>query len=324
MIYLYFADTSFLQNDVSFAQCKQFVSKDALQKAERYKNNVSRSQSLGATLLATLVGTMHATNNAQCKTFALENGGRASCVLEDKAQLAYRASGKPFFSNYPNFAISISHTKHLALCALAEQARAPLIGIDIELARRVPVALAKKCLTQKELNFVNAFNERAQNTDENFLPQNFNANFLLDSFEKRFLYLWTKKESYIKATGEGLALPLSCISFCPVQKNYDANNFTCAQNFSQDAFNVQNICEAKNFVSAQNNCNANNLHFVPFAPMQVLRNECKSKFFTQSYLLTGQNFNYGFVSLSAKLSTFDNAFDCTIKEINLSQCLGLH
>ena len=90
--------------------------------------------------------------------------------------------GKPYFEcGNPYF--SFSHSGKYALCAVSETE----IGADIEAPRENSAALAERFFTEKEADAV------------------LNA----DDPDEEFCRLWVIKESYIKATGEGLACPLN-------------------------------------------------------------------------------------------------------------------
>jgi 4'-phosphopantetheinyl transferase len=87
---------------------------------------------------------------------------------------------------------NISHTDGLVVCLVSTQYE---VGVDTELFSRAPnlLALAPDVFAPKELRELAA------------LPDNEKA--------QRAVILWTLKESYIKARGMGLALPLDGFAF---------------------------------------------------------------------------------------------------------------
>ena len=90
--------------------------------------------------------------------------------------------GKPYFEgDYPFF--SLSHSGKYALCAVSDTE----LGADIEAPRENSIKLAERFFTDAEFDTV----IRADNPDDEFCR------------------LWVIKESYIKATGKGLACPLN-------------------------------------------------------------------------------------------------------------------
>lgn len=90
--------------------------------------------------------------------------------------------GKPYFSGaYPCF--SLSHSGKYALCAVSDSE----VGADIEAPRENSLRLAKRFFTKAEFDSLS----RAADPDDEFCR------------------LWVIKESYIKATGEGLSCTLN-------------------------------------------------------------------------------------------------------------------
>lgn len=93
--------------------------------------------------------------------------------------------GKPYFiEGGPYF--NISHTKGIAVCALGEIE----VGIDVGQIRGISESMEKRVLSKEEREWVSG-KER----------------------EEAFIRLWTLKESYVKATGQGLTMNFSKISF---------------------------------------------------------------------------------------------------------------
>lgn len=80
-----------------------------------------------------------------------------------------------------------SHSDGLAVVAVARGRR---IGVDIELVRHLDDAMdvAAGQFTEREIGWLRAS------------PQS--------SYSEAFLALWTRKESYVKAVGGGLSIPL--------------------------------------------------------------------------------------------------------------------
>ena len=113
---------------------------------------------------------------------ALRKAG-ASDLTQD-----YHENQKPFLAAHPGIHFNLSHSGTLAVCAVSD---AP-VGVDVERERAVNWSLARRFFHPAEL----AWLERSADPDRDFTR------------------LWTRKESYIKMTGKGLAQPLS--SFCAV------------------------------------------------------------------------------------------------------------
>jgi 4'-phosphopantetheinyl transferase len=105
------------------------------------------------------------------------------------------AFGRPFIVNsHPDVSamtFSISHSDRVVVLGLA---RGCQLGIDVEdLHRNVPVAIAGSVFSAAEVRQLHALPPAGQ--------------------PHRFLDFWTLKESYIKARGKGLSLPLDKFSF---------------------------------------------------------------------------------------------------------------
>ena len=103
--------------------------------------------------------------------------------------------GRPTIANcHPDvddLVFNISHSDGTVLLGLT---RAAQLGIDVEdLQRSVPVDIADRFFSQGEVRQLRA------------LPT--------DRQAQRFLDFWTLKESYIKARGKGLSLPLDKFGF---------------------------------------------------------------------------------------------------------------
>jgi len=124
--------------------------------------------------------------------FAVSHGGvrhvlgRYLEMSADQVPIERDSLGKPIVRKSP-LVFSISHSEGLAVCAVAVGGR---LGVDIEAIRPMPdaVALARGNFSASEI-----------------------AEFLAvpeDLRSQVFLTAWTRKEAFVKATGEGLGRPL--------------------------------------------------------------------------------------------------------------------
>ena len=98
---------------------------------------------------------------------------------------ALTAYGKPFFPALPDFHFSLSHSGERVLCAVSPFP----VGCDIEEPRRYDPALARRFFHPDESALLFSLPEAEQ--------------------PAAFYRLWTCKESFMKAVGLGLSLPLS-------------------------------------------------------------------------------------------------------------------
>jgi 4'-phosphopantetheinyl transferase len=114
-------------------------------------------------------------------------------IEPDKLQFDYTANGKPYLVQKfrdKELQFNLAHSHELALCALTLDRR---IGIDIE-------HIYNFAETDQLANRILSRQEKAESRK---WPPN-------EKLEILFRY-WTCKEAYVKATGEGLALPLEDI-----------------------------------------------------------------------------------------------------------------
>jgi len=97
--------------------------------------------------------------------------------------------GKPFLIDAKDFHFNLSHSGDWVVCAVDNMP----VGIDVEKIRDIDLNLSERFFTKEEHNYLAS----------------------MDGFKRTetFFELWTLKESYIKAEGRGLAIPLSSFSF---------------------------------------------------------------------------------------------------------------
>lgn len=104
--------------------------------------------------------------------------------------LAYNLYGKPEVVNAKQFHFNLSHSASYVVLA---SSKCP-IGIDIEQIKKIDLTIAKRFFTDREYRFLQRLSEPEKQIRE-------------------FYRLWTLKESYIKAVGKGLKIPLNSFSF---------------------------------------------------------------------------------------------------------------
>ncbi|MFO0908589.1 MAG: 4'-phosphopantetheinyl transferase superfamily protein [Isosphaeraceae bacterium] len=126
--------------------------------------------------------------------------GRALGVDPKRVEFAYGLRGKPALEGISTLEFNLAHTGGSAVCALS--ARGPL-GVDIEAIR--PMENAERIIGRY-------FTPREQ------------AEFLAHSPGSRlgaFYRGWTRKEAFLKATGEGLAASLDSFEVSLAQDRED-------------------------------------------------------------------------------------------------------
>ncbi|KSU88604.1 4'-phosphopantetheinyl transferase superfamily protein [Priestia flexa] len=92
--------------------------------------------------------------------------------------------GKPFVPEYPDFQYNISHSGEFVVCAVHDKS----VGVDIEKVQSIDMNIAKGFFTEEE------YKEVIKESENKITA---------------FYRVWTLKESYIKATGEGMSRPLT-------------------------------------------------------------------------------------------------------------------
>lgn len=109
--------------------------------------------------------------------------------------LGREPKGKPFLLEYPWLHINLSHSKGYVACAIGEKP----VGVDIECwrSRKRPELVVKK-----------------------FHPKERDAYGAIDEEQKERLFheLWVLKESFMKAEGSGLLIPLDSFYMEDIQK----------------------------------------------------------------------------------------------------------
>ena len=126
----------------------------------------------------------------QLPAFRKEKADRLK-MQEDKALSAgawvLLEEMKKEYSLHDNFIFNISHSGDYALCTIAVGKSAQEVGCDIEKIRGNRMGVAKRYFCAEEC-------EQIQNAED-------------------FYRFWVLKESFMKATREGMKLPLNAFSF---------------------------------------------------------------------------------------------------------------
>lgn len=120
--------------------------------------------------------------------------------MENPPFLLTGEHGKPYLRDFPQIHFNISHTDGMAVCGIGSS---PL-GIDIEAERPYREKVLRRVLSEAERRRLEELPEAERS--------------------RRFFSIWTLKESYVKAKGFGLTVPLTDISF----ELEDEGNITCS------------------------------------------------------------------------------------------------
>lgn len=103
---------------------------------------------------------------------------KESCPLEE-ISVWRDGRGKPHAES-SSWEISLSHSRHWAVCSVGEMPS----GVDVEEAAEDALAIARHFFTEREYRLIQALDEKNR--------------------AREFLRIWTIKESYAKYTGQGM------------------------------------------------------------------------------------------------------------------------
>jgi 4'-phosphopantetheinyl transferase len=115
--------------------------------------------------------------------------------------------GKPFLQDHPDFHFNLSHASDWVVCVIGTQA----VGIDVERIQPIDLQIAYRYFSKEEIQWLDTAEENEK----------------LEIFYE----IWTMKESYIKAVGQGLSMSLDsfsvhpCLRLHPVQSQGDTKFF---------------------------------------------------------------------------------------------------
>lgn len=146
-------------------------------------------------------------------------------VLLQKAP-DYTKSGKMYFPDAQDFYVNLSHADDYAVCAYNRHE----IGVDVEGIRQYRDSVMMKVCSQKEMESLNA------KTD-------------LQEKNRLFSEMWTKKESRVKLTGEGIAGLLPGMQ--PQKKIYTRVYYPCHNCFLAVSSFTDNFCEKVDIFSGK-------------------------------------------------------------------------
>lgn len=109
-------------------------------------------------------------------------------------KFTYNKYGKPFIKNEGVY-FNASHSGDWVVCAISEYP----VGVDVEEVKKADLTIAKRFFSENEYTYILGKEESKR--------------------LECFFELWTLKESYIKAVGKGLFIPLSSFSIVNLNDN---------------------------------------------------------------------------------------------------------
>lgn len=145
----------------------------------------------------------------------------------NQLRFALNQYNKPHLDMPANVHYNVSHSGDWVVCVLSNEKA----GIDVEKIKKTDFDIAKRFFTANE--YLSIMSQPS------------------DSRVKHFFRLWTLKESYIKADGRGLSLPLDSFS---IDINQDLISVTtdnelkgcCFKQFDLDDEHLVSICALEN------------------------------------------------------------------------------
>lgn len=134
-------------------------------------------------------------------------------IREQTAGLEYRKNGKPYLKDYPELYFNLSHSGTMAMAVFADTEA----GCDIEKLGRGREQVARRFFAPGEQAYLAAASggktaegESQKRTGENGMESPGEDRKV--TWDEAFCRIWTLKEAFIKATGEGARIPLT--DFC--------------------------------------------------------------------------------------------------------------
>ncbi|PZT54600.1 4'-phosphopantetheinyl transferase family protein [Paenibacillus silvae] len=127
-------------------------------------------------------------------------------LRSDELSFTRNAYGKPALSNNPDVPFNVSHSgEWVALISGGTDE----LGIDIEKVAPIDLQIAERFFSSSECQFLAAMSVETQ--------------------QDTFYRLWTLKESYIKAVGMGLSMPLNSFAILPNNLKHGELDWSCKQ-----------------------------------------------------------------------------------------------
>lgn len=120
----------------------------------------------------------------------LDHGLREYGLRERDVRMAYGDNGKPYLVDYPGLHFNLSHSGTMVMAVFSD---CPA-GCDVEQVQAARMGVAQRFFAEPELKMLTELSS-GERQDE------------------LFFRLWTLKESYLKATGEGMRMALDSFVF---------------------------------------------------------------------------------------------------------------
>lgn len=159
---------------------------------------------------------------------ALDHALETYGLKEKSVEYEFGEWGKPSLKYQPNIYFSLSHSGDYAICSIGDKP----IGNDIELIKHGRLKVADRFFAKEELDWMYAVQDEEEIT-------------------QRMFRIWTMKESFLKATGKGISLPLGDFAVIVaedkdkirVKHSYNAKFYHMKEYADIDGYRVAVCCE---------------------------------------------------------------------------------
>lgn len=121
----------------------------------------------------------------------LDYGLREYGLREREVSMTFKGNGKPYLADYPDIRFNLSHSGSMVMAVFSDREA----GCDVERLSQARMSVAQRFFTEEETAYLEAQNSDAERN-------------------QMFFRLWTLKESYLKATGEGMRMALNSFRIC--------------------------------------------------------------------------------------------------------------
>ena len=108
-------------------------------------------------------------------------------------------NGKLYLIDYPDLYVNLSHSGCYAVCAVNNTP----VGVDIQRGRECDMKMARRFFTSEETYYINSSLDK----------------------EHSFFKIWTRKESFVKAIGKGITIPLNSFSVLDDMLEYNGKSY---------------------------------------------------------------------------------------------------
>ncbi len=161
----------------TLAACRGVLSDSEKKEADRFVFEKNREQFAVARALLRMALSHYNGTDPQAWRFQRNEFGKPAVVGSPTTELSF----------------NVSHTDEVVVCAVSPQ---PRVGVDVERIDRSAdyLTIARRFFAAAEIDYLEAA-PRARRAET-------------------FFQIWTLKESYIKARGQGLSIPLDAFAFC--------------------------------------------------------------------------------------------------------------